>query len=67
MVLDEPKDTDDSFEVDGLTYLMDKDLSQTTGEIKVDFVDNGWQQGFVLSSANPIAGGACDCSSGACG
>ena len=70
LVLDEPKDTDESVEVDGLTYLIDKDLLTQSGEVKVDYVDNGWQQGFNLSSQNPLGGGA-SCStdgcSGSCG
>jgi Fe-S cluster assembly iron-binding protein IscA len=66
LVLDEPKDADEKFEVDGLTYLIDKDLMEKSGTVKVDFVDNGWQQGFVLSSENPLSGGntcggSCSC------
>lgn len=66
LVLDEAKQTDDSFQIDGLTYLIDKELSQQSGDVKVDFVDNGCQQGFMLSSANPLAseGGGCSCGSG---
>ena len=65
MVLDEPKDSDESYQVDGLSYLIDKDLSVRSGDVKVDFVDNGWQQGFAISSANPMGGGA-TCGSGSC-
>ncbi len=61
LVLDEPKDTDENFEVDGLTYLLDKDLSGKSGGVKVDYVDNGWQQGFVLSSTNPLGDGSSGC------
>jgi hypothetical protein len=49
--------------VDGLTYLIDKELSVQSGAVKVDFIDNGWQQGFVLSAANPLGGGG----GGGCG
>lgn len=69
MVLDEPKDTDDSYQFDGLTYVIDKDLSTQSGDVKVDYVDNGWQQGFMLSSAVPLGGGAsggCSSSGGSC-
>jgi Fe-S cluster assembly iron-binding protein IscA len=65
LVLDEPKETDDSYQVDGLTYLIDKDLSKMSGKVTVDFVDNGWQQGFTVNSELPLGGGA-SCSSG-CG
>lgn len=63
LVLDEPKDNDEKTEVDGLTYLIDKELSTQSGTVKVDFIDNGWQQGFVLSAANPLGGGG-GCGSG---
>ena len=66
MVLDEPKENDDKYEVDGLTYLIDKDLAQTSGKVTVDFIDNGWQQGFTVNSENPVGGGA-SCSSSGCG
>jgi iron-sulfur cluster assembly accessory protein len=64
LVLDEAKDSDLSFQVEGLTYIIDKDLSVQSGAVKVDFVDNGMQQGFMVTSANPIAageGGGCSC------
>jgi len=64
LVLDEPKDDDESFEVDGLTYLINKELSTQSGDVKVDYVDNGWQQGFSVTSANPVGGGASACGSG---
>lgn len=64
LVLDEPKDNDEKTEVDGLTYLIDKDLSTQSGTVKVDYIDNGWQQGFVLSATNPLGGGGGSCGSG---
>ncbi len=66
MVLDEPKDSDESYDFDGLTYLIDKDLSLMSGDVKVDYVDNGWQQGFMLSSAKPLAGSGGGCGSTSC-
>ncbi|CAO0824142.1 hypothetical protein DFAR_420009 [Desulfarculales bacterium] len=50
-----------------MTYLIDKDLSTQSGNVKVDFVDNGWQQGFVLSPAHPLSnGGSCGSTSCNC-
>jgi iron-sulfur cluster assembly protein len=67
LVLDEPKENDDKYEFDGLTYLIDKELSTQSGDVKVDFVDNGWQQGFVLSTAHPLgSGGSCGSTSCSC-
>lgn len=72
LVLDELKDGDQSHEVDGLTYLIAQDVVDQSGAVKVDYVDNGWQQGFVITSANQLAGAggdSCGCgtSGGSCG
>jgi iron-sulfur cluster assembly protein len=61
LVLDEPKDDDDSYEVEGLTYLINKDLSTQSGAVKVDFIDNGWQQGFSVTSEKPLFSGESAC------
>jgi len=67
LVLDEPKDEDEKYEVDGLTYLVEKDLNAKAGTIKVDYVNNGWQQGFSLSSSEPLSQpGGMSCGSCSC-
>jgi len=63
LVLDEPKENDETYEIEGLTYLIDKDLAAQGGKIKVDYIDNGWQQGFSLSSEKPLGGGGMSCGS----
>jgi iron-sulfur cluster assembly protein len=65
LALDEPKDTDAKYEQDGLTFLVDNNLLDTCGSIKVDFIDAGMRSGFSISSAKPIGGGGC--SSASCG
>ena len=69
LALDEPKDTDDITEQDGLKFLVDQGLVAQTGEIKVDFVDAGPRSGFSISSKIPLSGGCSSgsCSSGSCG
>lgn len=59
MVLDEPKETDEVFSINGFTMLVDKDLMGMTKEITVDFVNYGMGSGFKLSSAVSVGGGAC--------
>jgi len=59
LVVDEAKESDHKYEVDGVTYLVDKDLSSETGEIRLDYVDMGGQKGFTLRSQNPVGGGGC--------
>ena len=59
LVVDEAKESDLKYEFDGVTYLVDKDLSSETGEIRLDYVDMGGQKGFTLRSQNPVGGGGC--------
>ncbi len=49
--------------MDGLTYLINKELSLQSGNVKVDFIDNGWQQGFTLTPEKPLASGPSACGS----
>jgi len=71
LALDEPKDNDLKVEEGELTFLVDNELMQSCGDIKVDFVDSGMRSGFSISSKIPVAGagGGCasGCSSGGCG
>ncbi len=65
--LDEARAGDLKFELDGLTYLISEELSRKSGDVTVDYVDNGWQQGFSLSSQHPLGeGGTCG-GEGGCG
>ncbi len=68
MVLDEPKDSDDVFEINGFTMLVDKELHQKTQEITVDYVSYETGSGFKLTSAVAVGGGGCGggCSSSCC-
>ena len=62
LAVDEQKETDDVFEVGGYTYVVDKGLAVQTGGLKLDFVDDGQQQGFLISSDKPVeTGGGCGC------
>ena len=66
MALDEPKDTDDSFDVKGLKFVVDKDFMEKAEKIKIDFTG----MGFSLDSNMDLGqGGGCgSCGSGgSCG
>jgi Fe-S cluster assembly iron-binding protein IscA len=63
LALDEPKETDKTFEASSIKYIIDSDLMARTGEVTIDFVDSGYQSGFSISSAKPVAGGG-GCSAG---
>ena len=43
MDLDEPKDTDDVFDIDGFTFIVDKEFMKEAEPIKVDFTRSGFQ------------------------
>lgn len=66
MALDEPKETDTEYDIDGYKYIVDKEFMEKVQPIKVDFVDIG----FRLSCAVDFsAGSSCSgCgSAGTCG
>jgi len=70
LALDEPKENDETFTEDDLTFLVEKDLLNSCGNIKVDFIDAGYRSGFSITSTNPVGGGGCSsgsCGSGSCG
>jgi Fe-S cluster assembly iron-binding protein IscA len=43
MALDEVKDTDDVFDIDGFKYIVDKEFMKEAEPIKVDFSEFGFQ------------------------
>ncbi len=66
--IDQARDGDEQFDVDGVSYVVDKKLSDLVGDMKLDYLTDDGQQGFMLSSSNPLpqsSGGGC--SSGCCG
>ncbi len=70
LALDEPKETDETFEVGTLSIVVEKELLQKTGGIKIDFTSNPFGGGFNITSVNPIAddggGGGDSCGSCSC-
>ena len=57
MVLDEPKETDDVYKINGFTMLVDKELHEKTKDITVDYVSYGMGSGFRVASEMPVGGG----------
>ncbi len=75
LALDELKDSDTSLEQSGVQLVIDNDLKDQCGDVKVDFVEPtdsgcgcGGGGGFSVTSTNPIGSGGCggSCSSGGC-
>ncbi|TIH17340.1 hypothetical protein D0S45_06685 [Marinifilum sp. JC120] len=63
MALDESKDNDESFEVEGFTFLLDKDLNEQGSPFRVDLSYTG----FVIDSKIELGAGECGSCSGSCG
>jgi iron-sulfur cluster assembly protein len=60
LALDESKDTDDIYDINGIKYLIDKALAEQAKEVKVDFVNQMGRSGFsVTSGLNLGGGGSC--------
>jgi hypothetical protein len=58
MALDEPKDSDDVFDIDGFTYIVDKAFMEQAKPVKIDFIDYG----FKLTSSIQLSSGCDGCS-----
>ncbi len=63
MALDEPKETDDVYEVEGVKYVVDKEFLKQATPIKVDFKEVG----FAISSNIDLGASCSSCSTeGSC-
>jgi iron-sulfur cluster insertion protein len=66
MALDnKPRETDATFEYDGLKVLIDETSLQYMVGAKVDYVDDARGKGFLVD--NPNATPTCSCEGGTCG
>ncbi|GAB6097699.1 hypothetical protein JCM14469_39530 [Desulfatiferula olefinivorans] len=64
MALDEARDTDQVYEVDGFKYIVDSEFIKEAAPIKVDYLDIG----FKVTSNLKLESGCGGCSStGSCG
>ena len=67
MALDEPQDSDKSFDVNGFTYVVNEALLEKASPIKVDFINYGFRLDCAIDfGATASACGGC-ASSGNCG
>ena len=66
LALDESTESDLTFKIDGITFVVNKDLMEKARPIKVDFIDSGMRKGYSIESNlstgnNPSCGGSCSC------
>jgi iron-sulfur cluster assembly protein len=59
MALDEPKDADYTYDVDGFKYIVNKDFMDKVKPIKVDFLNIG----FKITAGINFGGGCSGCGS----
>lgn len=62
MALDEKKDNDDVFEINGVEFVIEKNLLVEAQPIKIDYLETG----FTIDSSIKIEGGGCAGCSGSC-
>lgn len=67
MALDEPTDRDETYEINGFTFLVEKTLLEKAKPIKVDFLINGFKLDCGLDFGPATACSSCSTSSGSCG
>ncbi|MBU1053864.1 MAG: IscA/HesB family protein [Proteobacteria bacterium] len=60
LALDEKRDNDSTFRVDGIQYLIDRDLLKKAQPISVDYGSNG----FIVTSDLKFESGCSSCGSG---
>ncbi len=65
LALDDPKDTDDVFDVEGYSFVVDKGLLDQAKPLTVDFACSGFSIGSSLELGGGGCGG-CSCSGGSC-
>jgi len=64
MALDEPRERDEIFEKNGLTFIINKEIFELAKPIGIDFVSTQQGSGFRLNSsldAGSACGRSCSC------
>ena len=67
LALDEAKEQDKVFAENNLTFLVDGDLLEQCGAVKVGFTEAGSRSGYAITAANTLGTGGGCCSGGSCG
>ena len=67
MALDEPKDNDNTYDVNGVKYLVDKDFMEKAQPIKVDFQGMGFKITSSIEFEKSSACSSCASASDSCG
>ncbi len=63
--VDEQRDGDASYEHDGVTFVIEQELSDQVGQVQLDYLSDAAQPGFSIRSERPLPvaeGCGCGCS-----
>jgi iron-sulfur cluster assembly protein len=66
MALDEPKETDNTFTVNGFQFILDKDFYEKVKPVKVDFMGYGFKISSNMEFGAGAASGCGSCGGGSC-
>ena len=66
MALDEPKETDNVFNVNGFQFIVDKDFYEKVKPVKVDCMGYGFKISSNMEFGAGAAGGCGSCGGGSC-
>ena len=66
MALDESNENDETFKIDGLTFMIEKNLYESVKPVKVDFIETPRGSGYAIES-NLLKGDGCGGCAGSCG
>lgn len=60
--VDDARETDHKIEVDGITFVIDKELVTQTGEVSLNYVSDAAVPGFAINTERPlVVEGGCGC------
>lgn len=66
MALDESNESDETFKVNGLTFMIEKDLFETVKPVKIDFIETPRGSGYAIESNLRSGGEGCGGCAGSC-
>ena len=59
MALDEPKESDEVYEIEGFTYVIDREFMDKAKPVKVDFIDYGFKLSSNIQFESKCGGCSC--------
>jgi len=65
MALDESNESDETFKVNGLTFMIEKELLERVKPVKIDFIETPRGSGYMIESSLKAADGCGGCA-GSC-